>query len=603
MPSLLIALVLVGLLSISCQFLAHKLRIPAILPLLLVGIVAGPMMGVINADAVFNDLLFPFVSLAVAIILFEGALTLKMDDIRGHGNMVRLLCTVGALVTMLVVALSAHSLLGVSLELAFLLGAILTVTGPTVIVPMLRAVRPNKKIATVLKWEGIIIDPVGALLAVLMFEFIISSQNAVSNTLIAFAWTVGVGAVTGLMGGYSLGWALRRRVFPHYLTNTAVLTIMLGWFAAANTLAHESGLLTVTIMGIMLANMQNVVVDEVIEFKETLSVLLISGLFILLASRIELHAILSLGWPALVLLLIIVLLARPLCVLSSAWRSGLSWRELALIMWIAPRGIVAAAVSALFALKLEAINYPQADILVPMVFLVIVFTVILQGLTSAKIAGLLGVRRAPARTVLLFGGADFSRQFALELQRHQIPVCIADTNWENIKQARMDGIDTYFGNPMSEHASRHLDLDSIASVLVLSPYKQLNPLVSYHFEDIVGRDAVYVLYNNEHDQRPSHQVSEAYGKRLELFATEATYARLAGHMARGAEIKTTSLSDTFDYEDYHTQYAKHFIPLCCIDSQHDLSFFTASNGLKPAPGSKLMSLILPDTQSSAQNSG
>ncbi|MDT0582140.1 MULTISPECIES: sodium:proton antiporter [Alteromonadaceae] len=594
----LIPLVIVGLLSIACQYFAFKIRVPAILPLLIVGIVAGPVTGVINADSLFGDLLFPIVSLSVAIILFEGALTLKTSDLSGHGSMVRNLCTVGTLVTFVVVSPVAHFALGMSWEMSFLLGAIVTVTGPTVIVPMLRTVRPSAKISNILRWEGIVIDPIGALLAVLVFEYIVSAQDAVSHTIYAFGLTVSIGFGIGIAAGYFLGLALRNHWIPHYLTNTAVLTIMLGAFAISNVMAHESGLLTVTIMGMWMANMKDVDVDDILEFKETLSVLLISGLFILLASRIELNAIMNVGWGAIFVLLAVMFIARPLGVFLSSFGTGLNWRELALLSWIAPRGIVAAAVSALFSLKLESLEFAQAEMLVPMVFLIIITTVVAQSLSSAKLAQYLGIRAPAPNGYLIFGGAQFSRMFAQELMTHNITVCLADTNWETIKLARMDGVPTYFGNPMSEHASRMLDLNGFGKVLVMSPYRQLNPLVTYHFEHEMGKGSVLGLSNNESQQRPSHQVSESYNKKLGLFADDLTYGRLAGYTAKGAQIKTTGITESFSFEAYKEQYKERCLPLCAIDTEGRLQIYTTSSEIKPKPGWKIISLILAEKPTS-----
>ncbi len=588
----LISLVTVGIISICCQFLAYKIKLPAILPLLLVGIIVGPILGLIDADALFGDLLFPIVSLSVAIILFEGSLTLKLKDLSGHGTMVRNLCTVGALITWVVAAPAAHYALGMSWQMAFLFGAIVTVTGPTVIVPMLRTVRPSAKVANILRWEGIVIDPIGALLAVLVFEYIVSTQDALSHTLFAFAKTVSVGVVFGAVSGYLMGIVLRNNWIPHYLINTAVLTLMLGSFAISNTIAHESGLLTVTIMGMWLANMKRVEVEDILEFKETLSVLLISGLFILLASRIELSNMLDLGWGAITVLLIVMFVARPLSVVISSFGAKLSWREIAMLSWIAPRGIVAAAVSALFALKLEVLNYAQVELLVPMVFLVIITTVVIQSLTAVRVAKLLGQRAPAPYGFLIFGGGLFSRMFAKELQEQDVPIRICDTNWEAIRLARMANIPTYFGNPMSEHAERNLELGLYGTVLVMSPYKQLNPLVTYHFEHQLGKGAVLGLTVNEHQQqRASHQVSESYAAKLCLFHEEVTYAKLASHATKGGTIKTTRLSDEFTMEDYMQEYAGRSIKLCAIEPNGKVHMFTSLKNLQPKAEWRIVSLI------------
>lgn len=587
-----ITLVLVGLLSIFCQYFAYRINLPAILPLLLVGIVVGPGLHILDADALFGDLLFPIVSLSVAIILFEGALTLKLKEIKGHSKMIRNLCTIGCLITMAVATLAAYMLIELPTSIAFLFGAIVTVTGPTVIVPMLRTVRPNAKISSVLRWEGIIIDPIGALLAVLVFEFVVASQDALSHTLFAFAMTIGTGVLFGCATGWGLGTALKKNWIPAYLQNTAVLTIILGAFAASNHLAHESGLITVTIVGIVLANMKDVEVDDILEFKETLSVLLISGLFILLATRLNFAPILELGWGMLGVVAVIMFVARPLAVFGSSFKTGLSVRELGLISWIAPRGIVAAAVSALFSLKLEESGHPEAAVLVPMVFMVIIMTVVVQSLTAKTVANWLKVRAEPARGFLLFGANPFARALAKEMQEQGVDVRLADTNWEAISEARMANIPTYYGNPMSEHASRNLDLTSVAQVLIISPYQQLNPLVAFHFDNLLGKGCVWGLSTNEKIKNPRHQVSEEYGKKLRLFDEGVTYRYLMSQFNKGAIIKTTKLSESFSFDDYQAEYQDKALPLLTINADKRVTLCLSDT--KPKifeKGTKIISLI------------
>jgi NhaP-type Na+/H+ or K+/H+ antiporter len=597
-----IALVAVGLLSISSQYLAYKVKLPAILFLLIAGIIVGPVTGIFTADQLFGDLLFPIVSLAVAIILFEGSLTLKFSDISGHGNMVRNLCTVGVFITWLVVTPVAYYFLNIPLGLAALLGAIVTVTGPTVIVPMLRTVRPSAKIGNILRWEGIIIDPIGALCAVLVFEFILTQQDAITHTLLAFGQTVMSGLVLGVLTGYLLGLALRHNLIPHYLQNTATLTVVLASFAFSNLLAHESGLLTVTIAGMILANMKNVDVSDILEFKETLSVLLISGLFILLATRMDFAAIQAVGMGAVIVVAAVLFIARPASVFVSAIGTNLALKDKLLLSWIAPRGIVAAAVSALFALKLEAENYPQAEVLVPMVFIIIIATVVIQSLSSAKVASMLGLRSPEPNGLFLFGANQFSRQLALELKSNNTPVIVADTNWDAVKQARMEDIKTYFGNPMSEHAQRHLDLTSMGSSLILSPYKQLNPLVMMHLEHELGKEATILgLSTKETEGMTSHQVSNAYAKKLGLFDSHITYTYLASAMQRGAIIKTTPITDEFKYEDYLARYNNDLVPLLYI-YEGQVNVFSGHKLSTPKAGSKVISLILKPESNTTQNS-
>lgn len=587
-----LALVLVGVLSIACQYGAYRVKLPAILFLLIAGILVGPVAGTLDADALFGDLLFPIVSLSVAIILFEGALTLKFRDISGHGAMVRNLCSVGVFITWLVATPIAYYTLDISLGLAALFGAIVTVTGPTVIVPMLRTVRPSSKIANILRWEGIVIDPIGALFAVLVFEFVLTQQDALTHTLYAFGLTVVSGFGFGVVTGFALGTALRKNLIPHYLQNTAVLTLMLASFAASNAMAHESGLLTVTIAGIMLANMKNVDVDDILEFKETLSVLLISGLFILLATRIDFESIQAVGWGAVSVILGIIFVARPISVFVSSIGTDLKLNEKLLLSWIAPRGIVAAAVSALFSLKLEEQGYEGAELLVPLVFLVIISTVILQSLTSAKVAELLKLRSPEPTGFLLFGGAEFARALSEEMKNNDINVTIADTNWESISKARMQNIKTYFGNPISDHASRHLDLTGVGNVLILSPYRQLNPLVLTHFVHELGKESTVLgLSNNEKHSRDSHKVSERYAKKLALFEQGVTYSYLIQALNQGATIKTTAITEEFTYSDYLNQHGNKLIPLISVTEKR-VGVFSTNKSTTPKSGWKIISLIL-----------
>ncbi|WP_026376650.1 cation:proton antiporter [Aestuariibacter salexigens] len=586
-----VALVLVGVLSIVCQFVAYKLKLPAILPLLLAGIAVGPMVGVLNADALFDDLLFPIVSLSVAIILFEGALTLRFSDIAGHGKMVRNLCTIGPLVTMLVLTPVTHFILDAGWQVAFLFSAIVTVTGPTVIVPLLRSVRLNSRLSNILRWEGIIIDPIGALLAVIVFEFVVATQDPLLHTGIAFTQTLVTGGLFGLALGYFMGLMVRNSWVPVYLQNTAVLTIMLAAFAASNVLSHESGLLTVTVAGILMTNMRGVDVSGILEFKETLSVLLISALFILLATRLDIGALMSLGWGALLLIACVLFVARPLSVLASSYGANLNWRELAMLSWIAPRGIVAAAVSALFALKLEAQGYTQFSLLVPLVFMVIISTVVVQSLTSVKIAQLLGVRAPRPNGFLIFGSNPFTRMLGKELKKQGINVCLADTNWDAIRQARMLELPVYYGNPISEHASLNLDMSGIGKVLVVSPYRQLNPLVTFHFEHALGKGSTLGLSTREQSQRPSHQVSSDYAQKLCLFDDDATYGALSGKVSRGATLKTTRLTESFSFDDYLNTYGESALCLVAIDPHAKTYVFTSNHDLKPKAEWKVISLI------------
>jgi NhaP-type Na+/H+ or K+/H+ antiporter len=584
-----VAIALIGGLAALCQWLAWRIRLPAILFLLLGGIVAGPVAGWLQPTELFGDLLYPFVSLGVAVILFEGALTLKFSDIAGLERVVRRMVTTGTLLTWAALALAARWLAGFSWEMAALFGGILVVTGPTVIVPMLRTVRPTERIANILRWEGIVIDPVGALLAVLVFEFIVSSGggSALGQTLVTFLKLVFAGTALGIAAGYALGEALRRDWIPGFLYNVVTLTAVFAVFAAANAFAAESGLLAVTVMGIYLANRKGVPVEEILEFKESLSLLLIGGLFILLAALLDLTRLRELGWVSIQVLAVVQFVARPLKVLLSTWGSALNWRERALLAWIAPRGIVAAAVSALFALQLEKRGVPQADLLVPLVFVVIIGTVVLQSLTAAPLARALKVAEPEPTGFLVVGAHPLARAIAKVLAAHKVPVLLADAQWDNVSRARMDGLRAYYGNPLSEHAELYMDLAGLGHLLALAPDTHLNELACARYRRDFGARNVYALRVRADDEGRSTAAKSG----RDAFGETASYADLSRRLFRGAELRTTGLSEAFGMKEYRARYGEHAVPLLALDPKGRVEVFASGSEIEPGPEWSVIAMV------------
>ncbi|MGL4726655.1 MAG: cation:proton antiporter [Scandinavium sp.] len=541
-------LVIIAIASLLAQWLAWRLRLPAILPLLLIGVLIGPALHILQPDLLFGSLLFPLVSLAVAIILFEGALTLRFDEIRGLGGVVRNLVIVGMLITFAVISLACWGILGLTPQISALIGAVTVVTGPTVIAPLMRVVRPTAAINQVLRWEGIVIDPVGAIFTLLVFEFITLQEQSGTwlHLLIMLAQTLVVGLATGAVFGLFLGNALKRGWIPVYLQNFAVLAIVLLTFGLSNTLADESGLLAVTVLGIWLANMREVETADIVEFKEELSAILLSALFIILAARLDIQALWSMGWPLLVLLLVVQFVARPLCILASTWRSALRWREKLLLCWIAPRGIVAAAVSSLFALTLQKNGYDGADQIVTVVFAIIIGTVVLQSLTSSQLARWLGVQQRKPRGVLIVGANTVARTLAQALKKLDIPVQLSDNSWEYYRLARMEGLPTYYGNVWSEHAENYLNLSDTRQVIALSPNRHQNALSALHFRHIFGENRVFSIRTGP----ATKGRSEKETRHEQLFDSEMTWARLSSLIAKGAAVKVTRLNENFGWMDY-----------------------------------------------------
>jgi CPA1 family monovalent cation:H+ antiporter len=586
----------IGMVGVLTQWFAWWVKLPAILFLLLIGLLVGPVTGLLDPDALFGDLLFPMVSLSVAVILFEGSLTLRFSDIRGHGKVVSNLVSIGAAVTWLVVALTTYILMDVSAGLSFLFGALVVVTGPTVIMPLLRTVRPRSNLANILRWEGILIDPLGAILAVLVYTYIISDQGEVIGSVAAvFGLIVLVGILVGVLAALLVWYVFRRQLIPSYLRNVFTLTLVFTVFAVSNHLEHESGLLAVTVMGIMLANLKEINLEDILDFKESLSLLLISGLFIILAARLDLEQFSDLGVKALFVLLVIVFIARPLTVFVSTLGSDLKVKEKLLLSWIAPRGIVAAAVSALFAIKLEAAGYPAASFLIPMTFMVIIGTVSLQSATAGIFARMLGLSEPYPNGVLIAGGNPVALAIGIALHEEGFQVMLADRRWDHLSQARMKGLNTFFGSPISEHADRHMDLVGYGSLLAISTRPDFNALACLRFRQEFGLKAVYELQVSP--EKGSHQKERvAVEHRGDLlFGAEVTYGRLASLLSRKAEIRSTTLGAEFGFKDYQQKYRGRVIPLFAVAPNRRLYVFAVGREPVPEAGWIIIGLISPET--------
>ena len=593
---ILLALGGIGIAALGSQWLAWRLKLPAILFLLLTGILVGPVLGWLDPQELFGPLLMPLVSLSVALILFEGSLTLHLSEWGEIGSVVRRLVTIGALSTWAVITLATHWLLGFDWLLALLFGTLTLVTGPTVIVPMLRVVRPKASIANILRWEGIVIDPIGALLAVVVYSFIITraSGEGLSHSLLTFGGVIVCGSLFGIVGGWVMGHILRRQWLPEYLHSLATLATVLAIFIASNTVMHESGLMAVTLMGIWMANMKGVDVRNILHFKENLSIFLISGLFILLAARLDLHAMIALGPVVLVLLLIIQFIARPLNVLLSTFGSKLNWRERTLLAWIAPRGIVAAAVSAIFAIRLDQAGHEGALLLVPLTFAVIIGTVVLQSATARPLARLLKVAEPAPSGFLIVGANGPARAIGKALQQLGSRVLLTDSNWENIRAARMENLPTYFGNPASQHAEVHLDLVGLGHLLALSPSGELNTLAAIRFRHEFGPRRLYTLASGQEIRRTDKHRASHEHRGQSLGNPVLTYTQLASELHNGAEIYSTQLTENFTWEDYQALHGERATLLFARDHNSWVHVVTPESDLKPGAGWTLLALIRQD---------
>ncbi|AUI88590.1 sodium:proton antiporter [Vibrio azureus] len=567
----------VGVIGLACQWLAWRVRLPAILFLLLAGILIGPILQWLNPDDLLGELLFPLVSLAVAVILFEGSLTLNLKEIRGVSGSVWKIVSFGAIFSWIATSVATHYLLGFSWELAVLFASLTIVTGPTVIVPILRTVRPTTKLANILRWEGILIDPLGALFAVMVYEFIVS--HSAINSVEVFALIVVIGVIIGSASGAAVASILKRRWLPEYLQPFAVLMVVLGVFSLSNQLESEAGLLTVTVMGLWLANAKGINIQQILHFKEHLTILLITGLFIFLAARISIEQFTALGSGAILLFLFMQFISRPLSIFLSTMGNQLSFKEKAFLSWVAPRGIVAASISSLFAIKLVDNGLSEAMLLVPMTFMIIIGTVVLQSLTARKMASLLGVSEPAPHGFFIIGANRVAREIGLALKKYNRKVLLADSNWDYISQVRMLGMDYYYGNPISSHADDNLNLIGVGQVVALTPDQHFNIMACMHFVDDFGEDKVHCLQKNRSSVNEKHWLAEEYHGKL-LMGGNVSYSQLASLFSQNAEIKHTKISENFTYEDYKKHYQDYLvIPLFYVLEKGKIQFCDVSESV------------------------
>jgi NhaP-type Na+/H+ or K+/H+ antiporter len=556
------------------------------------------LTGFLHPDQLLGDLLLPVVSISVAIILFEGGLTLRLGELRDVGRVIITLITLGAIITWLIASAASYYILKLDFQLSILLGAILIVTGPTVIGPLLSHVRPLKRIGSILKWEGILIDPVGAILAVLVFEAISVGEFSAAGEIIflGIIKTIIIGGVIGFGMAKLLVLLLRKFLVPDILQESVALALVIGAFAASNTFQAESGLLAVTIMGLFIDNEKHVSIKHIIEFKENLRVIIISGIFILLAARLKLSDFENFDLSIIVFLSVLIFIARPLSVLFSTISSKLNWREKAFLSWMAPRGIVAAAVSSVFALKLSLNGIEEAEILVPVTFMVIVITVMVYGITSSPVAKVLQVAQSKPQGVLFVGAHPWSRSIANVLREKEINIIMVDTNRSNIMAARLEGIPAFFGSILSEHIADELDLDGIGKLMALTSNDEANSLASLHMYDAFERGEMYQLPPLSEKTGKEHGFSPKHLRARFLFGEGINYYHLDLLFNQGWVLKSTKISDEFTFEDMSKFYNDKIIPFFSINENGELIVSTLDNLIAPSSGDTVIALVMVEEQ-------
>ena len=607
--NLIFAAALIGALGIGAQWLAWRLQAPAIVLMSVAGLVVGPLWAIVfghpllnpsevfatgngkNALGVEESLLGPIVSLAVAVILFEGGLNLKFHELKDSGRALARLVFIGTPIAWILGTLAAHFIAGLSWRTSALFAGILVVTGPTVIMPLLRQSKLGGKVGATLKWEGIVNDPVGALLAVFVYEVIrVLGVDGADNpflTSMRLLGAVGAGALMGWVFGLAMAHAFKRGWTPEYLKAPILLASVIFCYAMAEAIEHETGLVAVTAYGMTLANSRLASLTEVRRFKESIAVLLISAVFVILTANLTPENIRSaFNLPTLGFLLVMLFVVRPLSAGLSTL-GPMTWKESLLVGWIAPRGIVAVAISGFFAERMVAAGYEDAARLTTLAFAMSIVTVVLHGFTIGPLARYLGLARKGKPGVLLVGSTPWGIGLAKTLKDIGVDTMIADSNFGRLRTARQANIDRFYGEVVSEEAEFKLDHARFDTVLAVTANDPYNALVCSHFAPELGRHCVFQLSSVDQEEDDPRAISLSARGRT-LGKRGRTYDALMRDVYRGWVFAKTTLSDEYTLEDLKNDRPKADF-IAELRPEGSLSFLGPSREPKGGSGAVVIS--------------
>lgn len=584
-----LAIVTVAGLGIMAQWLAWRFKLPAIVLLAAVGLIMGPGLGVVDPSADFGDYLRPVVSLCVAIILFEGGLSLQLSELKDAAKGVRRLVYLGAPLAWGASALCAHYIGGLAWPVSLVFGAIMVVTGPTVIMPMLRQAGLNRRTASYLKWEGIVNDPIGALLAVLVFQFFIfqGSGSGWEEVLQGIGLAIACALVLGGIGGWATARAFREGWVPEYLKSPVLLGLVLIVFAVSDVLQKEAGLLSVTIMGIVVGNMNLPGIGDMKRFKEYITIMLVSVVFVSLTADLDARSLVDIGWRGIALVLAIMFIARPVAIMLATVGAGMELRERVLLSWIAPRGIVAAATAGLMGPRLVDAGYDAAALL-PLVFAIIFGTVFAHGLSINWLSNKLGLSSRHRDGVLIVGASPWTVALAQVLRDMKTNVLLADSSWHNLREARLAGIPVFYGEILSEFAEESVELAHIRTVLAATRNDAYNALVCTALAPEIGQRHVLQLAMGRGDYEEDPKALARPRRGGVAFSADADFELLWRNLVRGWKFSKTRISENYTYEQFQVDRSDDAMEILVMSKEGEVSFVTSEKPAEPEVGDTIV---------------
>ncbi|WP_242098030.1 MULTISPECIES: sodium:proton antiporter [unclassified Sphingomonas] len=589
--TILLLIVGVAVAGVFGQWLGWRLRLPAIIPLLVIGAIAGPIAGVVKPSVALGEVMRPAIGMAVAIIVFEGGLNLNLRELRSAGSGVLRLVAVALPLNWVFGTLATHFVAGLSWPVAILVGAILVVTGPTVIMPLLRQAKLEPRPASFLKWEAIVNDPIGATVTLLVLSFLtLSTTMSTGDALLRLTWRTlvggGVAATLGLIVPFGIRTLFRRDLAPEYLKTPILLAGALGVYAAGEAVQPETGLVGATLFGVVLANIDVTGLQELRRFKESLTVFLVSGLFILLTANIDRQTVTMLSWPIAATTLAILFVARPLAIGLATIGAKVTWAERLLVGWIGPRGVVAAAIAGVAGERLANAGYPDARLVLPLVFAVIASTVVLHGLTLAPLARRLGLASGGRSGLLIVGASAFTVALGEALRGAGVPVLMLDRSALALKAARLAGLQTMRVEVLSVLGEEVVDLRDYEHLLAATPDDAYNGLVCTRFASEFGRERVYQTAPDESSGR--NAASREWRGKIAVDA-DLGHQRLSDLMQEGAAFVVEPVAEGVPIKASR----EPSWPVALVSATGAFSLFSPEHDDAPAPGDLIVRLFQP----------